>query len=96
VVHDYRKLNNRIFELIDEIGQGQIVPLLTFPKVFLTDLNQRLQSLHSIWSPRVCEIVRRHFKDFLDFITAGLPGVFVYLDDVTIVSNIRVNLNSCY
>jgi hypothetical protein len=91
VVHDYRKLNSllikdsypmrNLFELIDEVGQGQIFLIIDFtafgvPGKGHFEYNRSAQGLCN--SPA-------SFQRFLDFITTGLPGVFFYLDDVVIV-----------
>jgi hypothetical protein len=87
-----------LFELIDKVGQGQIYSIIDLSQGFFCqtltedfkaytafgvpgkghfEYNQSAQGLCN--SPAT-------FQRLLDFITTGLPGVFVYLDDVVIVS----------
>ena len=108
VVHDYRKLNNllikdsypmrNLFELIDEVGQGQIFSIIDLSQGFFCQtLTEDSKAYTAFGVPGkghfeynrsaqgLCNSPAS-FQRLLDFITAGLPGVFVYLDDVVIVS----------
>jgi hypothetical protein len=84
-----------LFELIDEVCQGQIYSIIDLSQGFFCQMltedytafgvpgkghfeyNQSAQGMCN--SPA-------SFQRLLDFITTGLQGVFVYLDDVVIVS----------
>jgi hypothetical protein len=87
-----------LFELIDEVGQGQIYSIIDLSQGFFNQLltedskaftafgvpgkghfeyNRSAQGLSN--SPA-------SFQRLVDFINTGLPGVFVYLDNVVIVS----------
>jgi hypothetical protein len=47
---------------------------------------QEKDTLNTTEVPKVCVTVQPGFKRLLYFITTGLPGVFISLDDVVIVS----------
>jgi hypothetical protein len=106
VVYDYRKLNSllikdsypmrNLFELIDEVGQGQIYSIIDLSQGFfnqsLTE-DSKAYTAFGVPGKGYFEYNRSaqgnspaSFQRLLDFITTGLPGVFVYLDNVVIVS----------
>jgi hypothetical protein len=108
VVHDYRKLNSllikdshpmrNLFELIDDVGQGQVFSIIDLSQGFfcqtLTE-DSKAYTAFGVLGKGQFEYNRSaqglcnspaSFQRLLDFITTGLPGVFVYLDDVVFVS----------
>jgi hypothetical protein len=108
VLHDYRKLNSlliedsypikSLFELIDEIGQGQIYSIIDLSQGFFNQLlTEDSKAFTAFGAPGKGHFVYNRsaqglcnspalFQRLLDFITTGLPGIFVYLDNVVIVS----------
>jgi hypothetical protein len=108
VVHDYRKLNSllikdsypmrNLFELIDEVGQGQIYYIIDLYQGFFNQsLTEDSKAYMAFGVPGKGHFEYNRsaqglcnspgsFQRLLYFITSGLPGVFVYLDDVVIVS----------
>jgi hypothetical protein len=97
LIKDSYSMRN-LFELIDKVGQGQIYTIIDLSQVFFNqsltedskaytafgapgkghfEYNRSAQDLYN--SPA-------SFQRLLDYITSGLSGVFVYLEDVVIVS----------
>jgi hypothetical protein len=86
-----------LLELIDEVGQGQIYSIIDLSQVFFCQtLTEDSKAYTAFGVPRkghfeynqsaqgLCNSPAS-FQRLLDFITTGLPGVFVILD-VVIVS----------
>jgi hypothetical protein len=87
-----------LFELIDEVGQGQIYSIIELSQgCFNQSLTEDSKAYtafgvlgkghfeYSRSAQGLCNSPAL-FQRLLDFITTGLPGLFVYLDDVVIVS----------
>jgi hypothetical protein len=87
-----------LFELIDEVGQGQIYSIIDLSQSFfhqlLTEDSKAFTALgvqgkgHFEYNRSAQGLCKSpaSFQRLLNIITTGLPGVFVYLDDVVIVS----------
>jgi hypothetical protein len=87
-----------LFELIDKVGQGQIYSIIDLSQGFFKQsLTEDSKAYTAFGVPGKSHFEYNRsaqglcnspasFQRLLDFITTGLPGVFVYLDNVVIVS----------
>lgn len=108
VVHDYRRLNantvkdaypmRNLFELIDEVSQGNIFSIIDLSQGFWNqELEETSKSKTAFGVPGLGHFEYNRsaqglcnsgaaFQRLLDYVTSGINGVYVYIDDIVIVS----------